>query len=77
MDKYNRIEDPEIKWKNYVHLSFNKRGKNIHLKKAFSTKSAGQTGFLPAKERNLTHTFHLVQKKSIYNGSKTPETLFL
>lgn len=75
MDKYNRIEDPEIKWQNYVHLSFDKRGKNIHLKKAFSTKSAGQIGFLPAKE--FDSHISPCTKKSIYNGSKTPETLLL
>jgi hypothetical protein len=45
IEKWNRIEDPEVNPHVYCHLIFDKRAKIIHEKNtAFSTNGAGSTG---------------------------------
>ena len=69
VDKWNRIEDPEMNPHTYGHLIFDKRAKTIQWKKAFSTNGSGSTAGQHVEECKLIHSYLLVQN-SCLSGSK-------
>jgi len=65
VDRWDRIEDPEMNTHTYGHLIFFKEAKTIQWKKlAFSTNRAGSTGGQHFEECKLIHSYCLVQTSS-------------
>ena len=66
MDKWNKIEDPEIKPYNYGQLILKKKPKTIQWKKKSSTNGAGLNGSMQVEECKLIHIYH--PEESSYQG---------
>jgi hypothetical protein len=71
VEKWNRIEEPEMNPHTYGHLIFDKGAKTLQWKKktSFSTNGAGTTGSYQVEECELIHSYLLVLRSNL-SGSR-------